>query len=116
MAGVAMDERSMPGESAGRSGALALWGARAPRPTAETGPRAGPPGGEARPARGGLGLPRAPARDPQLERERAVDELRERRRRRRFEAGALDRAREQLHGLERLDGLAEPLRDLGRGH
>src|SRR3954451_18903245 len=69
-----------------------------------------PPRGGAREA-GRRRLLGAHQRHPIVERERALDQVRERRDDRRVEPLALERVGEQAHRLERLDRLPDPLLD-----
>ena len=86
---------------AGRAGAPRIRFARAPVGAAPAGAR-----------RHG----RAHERDPVVERQLARDQAREPARDGRLDAGAVERAGEQRDEVERLDGLADPLGDLGRRH
>src|SRR5919108_4320670 len=90
----------------------------APGPTApagETGPQPRPPGaGTAEPGRRRLLGPHQ--LDPVVQGKLALDQPSERRGHGGFEAGTLDRVREQTNRLERLDGLPQPPGDLVGGH
>src|SRR4051794_32373187 len=75
-----------------------------PRPAEE--PRGRPPAGRRGRDR------RTDEPDPAIERQRAGDEAGEAARHRRLDPGAVEREGEQRHEVERLDGLADALRDL----